>query len=231
VVAIELEWTLELRRLDGKPLPPTETLQVRTARPTQDMAHLRKLVNEHLSRASLAAPANHLRIRTLETVPWGGLPASLLPEDNKPGEKLHEFVERLSVRLGEGNVLVCEDRQDHRPEHMESWVPAREKNEGLPPPLGEGRGGGTPEPEALYPTWLLPQPIELETRSDIPHYGGALRRLTRLYRVETAWWEEGGPACRDYFIAKSSEAGLVWIYRERPAGEASSRWFLQGLYA
>jgi protein ImuB len=225
VLAIELEWTLDLRRLNGKPLPPTETLQVRTARPTQDMAHLRKLVNEHLSRATLAAPANHLRIRTLETVPWGGIPASLLPEDNKPGEKLHEFVERLSVRLGEGNVLVCEDHQDHRPEHMESWVPARS----LPPPLGEGRGGGTPE--SLYPTWLLPKPIELETRSDIPHYGGPLRRLTRLYRVETAWWEEGGPACRDYFIAKSSDAGLVWIYRERPAGEASSRWFLQGLYA
>jgi protein ImuB len=221
VLAIELEWTLDLKRLDGKPLPPTEALQVRTARPTQDMAHLRKLVNEHLSRAKLAAPANHLRIRTLETVPWGGLPASLLPEDNKPGEKLHEFIERLSVRLGEGNVLVCEEREDHRPEQMQSWVPAK------------GRQCGQPanHRDAIYPTWLLPQPVELETRSDIPHYGGPLRRLTRLARVETAWWEEGGPACRDYFIATSGEAGLVWIYRERPLGEGSSRWFLQGLYA
>jgi protein ImuB len=58
-----------------------------------------------------------------------------------------------------------------------------------------------------------------------------LHRLTRLYRIETAWWEEGGPACRDYFVAKSKEAGLVWIYRERPVGESASRWFLQGLYA
>src|SRR5438105_11536236 len=89
------------------------------------MAQVRKLVNEHLSRAKLSAPANHLRIRTIETAPWGGIPASLLPEDNKPGEKLHEFVERLSVRLGEGNVLVCEDHEDHRPERMEGWVPAR----------------------------------------------------------------------------------------------------------
>jgi protein ImuB len=222
VLALELEWTLDLRRLDGKPLPPTEALAVRTARPTQDMAHLRKLVNEHLSRATIAAPANHLRIRTLETVPWGGIPASLLPEDNKPGAKLHEFVERLSVRLGEGNVLVCEDHEDHRPEHMESWVPARSH-------AAETKAAAPPE--ALYPTWLLPKPIELETRSDIPHYGGPLRRLTRLYRVETAWWEEGGPACRDYFIAKSNDAGLVWIYRERPVGESASRWFLQGLYA
>jgi protein ImuB len=222
VLAIELEWTLDLRRLDGKPLPPTETLAVRTARPTQDMAHVRKLVNEHLSRTTIAAPANHLRIRTIETVPWGGLPASLLPEDNKPGEKLHEFVERLSVRLGEGNVLVCVDHEDHRPERMEKWEPARSH---------VAHDSACTADEALYPTWLLPQPIELETKSDVPHYGGPLRRLTRLYRVETAWWEEGGPACRDYFVARSGEAGLVWIYRERPGGEGTPRWFLQGLYA
>lgn len=225
VLAIELEWTLDLRRLNGKPLPPTEALQVRTARPTQDMAHVRKLVNEHLSRTSIAAPANHLRIRTIETVPWGGIPASLLPEDNKPGEKLHEFVERLSVRLGENNVLVCVEHQDHRPEQMEEWKPARSH---------AADDTACAAPEALYPTWLLPRPIELDTKSDVPHYGGPLRRLTRLYRVETAWWEEGGPACRDYFIARSSEAGLVWIYRERPSGEGlaqGARWYLQGLYA
>jgi protein ImuB len=232
VLAIELEWTLDLRRLNGKPLPPTETLQVRTARPTQDMAHLRKLVNEHLSRTTLAAPANHLRIRTIETTPWGGLPASLLPEDNKPGEKLHEFIERLSVRLGEGNVLVCVEHEDHRPEQMQAWAPARSS---LPLSSGERAGvrgaGDALTGDSLYPTWVLPHPVPLAMKGDTPQYGGPLRRLTRLYRIETAWWEEGGPACRDYFIARSSEAGLVWIYRERPMGEGSSRWYLQGLYA
>jgi protein ImuB len=65
-----------------------------------------------------------------------------------------------------------------------------------------------------------------------------LRRLTRLYRVETGWWEAGMPAQRDYFIARSEEAGLVWIYRERPLQLAQGlehaqefRWYLQGLYA
>jgi protein ImuB len=227
VLAIELEWTLDLRRLDGKPLPPTQSLQVRTARPTQDMAHLRRLVNEHLSRARIAAPANHLRIRTLETQPWGGLPASLLPEDNKPGEKLHEFVERLSVRLGEDNVLVCMEREDHRPEQMEHWVPAKER----PLPSGE-RAGVRGTADALYPTWMLPHPVPLDTKADRPCYGGPLRFVARLYRVETAWWEEGGPACRDYFIAQSDEAGLVWVYRERLAGDGDSpHWYLQGLYA
>jgi protein ImuB len=65
VLALELEWTLDLRRLNGVKLPPREQLQVRTAQPTQDMAHLRRLVREHLERATLAAPANHLRLRSL----------------------------------------------------------------------------------------------------------------------------------------------------------------------
>lgn len=230
VLALELEWTLDLRRLNGKPLPSTESLQVRTARPTQDMAHLRRLVNEHLSRAQLAAPANHLRIRTLETVPWGGLPASLLPEDNRPGEKLHEFVERLSVRLGEGNVLVSQPHEDHRPEKMQAWVPARHAMHCLD-------GGDEPAcSEALYPTWMLPRPVPLQMKGDAPCWGGPLRFVARLYRLETAWWEEGGPACRDYFIARSDEAGLVWVYRERLMGDDGPsphepHWYLQGLYA
>ena len=101
VLALELEWTLDLRRLNGVRLPSHEQLTVRTAQPTQDIAHLRRLVAEHLSRATLSAPANHLRLRSLETMPWGGASKSLLPEDNVKGERLHQLVERLSVRLGE----------------------------------------------------------------------------------------------------------------------------------
>ncbi|MES2937799.1 MAG: DNA polymerase Y family protein [Pseudomonadota bacterium] len=233
VLAFELEWTLDLRRLDGKPLPPTERLEVRTAQPTQEMAHLRRMVNEQLARVSLGAPANHLRLRSLDTVPWGGRSTSLLPEDNRPGEKLHQFIERLSARLGEHNVLVPRMCEEHRPEGMQAWVPAK-----LPLPSGERAGVRGASGDAIYPPWLLPQPQLLPVQGDSPHYMGRLRLITRLYRVETAWWEEGGPALRDYFIARSEEAGLVWIFRERalkddavPEHERRDRWYLQGLYA
>jgi len=86
VLALELEWKLDLRRLDGVHLPSHEQLVVRTAQPTQDIAHLRRLVGEHLSRSTLAAPASELRLRSLETMPWGGANKSLLPEENTPGE-------------------------------------------------------------------------------------------------------------------------------------------------
>ena len=80
--------------------------------------------------------------------------------------------------------------------------------------------------------WLLPQPQKLAMEGDSPCYGGALQLMSRLYRVETAWWEEGGAALRDYFIARSPQAGLVWVYRERASRQdREPRWFLQGLYA
>jgi protein ImuB len=227
VLALELEWTLDLRRLNGVNLPSKEQLLVRTAQPTQDMAHLRRLVREHLERATLSAPANHLRLRSIDTVPWAGATTSLLPQEQEKGEKLHQLVERLSVRLGEDNVVVPVAQSDHRPECKQAWKPAR-----------EGSASPVEEPDALYPSWVLPQPLRLRMQGETPCFGGPLRRLARLYRVETAWWDGDGPTLRDYFVARSPQSGLVWIYRERPRHLAEDMaqarqfaWYLQGLYA
>jgi protein ImuB len=94
------------------------------------------------------------------------------------------------------------------------------------------------QPDAIYPPWLLPEPLLLEMDGERPCYRGPLSRLIGPQRVETGWWgdkEDGGqPAMRDYYVAESPEAGLVWIFRERPAARFSSgevRWYLQGFYA
>jgi len=231
IVALELEWTLDLRRLNGVLLPPHEQLPIRTAQPTQDIAHLRRLLREHLARSSLRAPASHLRLRSLEARPWGGADTSLLPEDRFEGERLHQLVERLSARLGESNVVVPVACEDHRPEHMQTW---RAANQPAPRLAANPQ---VPASHALYPPWLLPRPVLLEIHNNQPHYEGPLRLVSRMQRVETAWWENGRPVVRDYCIASSEAAGLVWVYREQfvrmVAGEPQkqSRWYLQGLYA
>jgi protein ImuB len=233
VLALELEWTLDLRRLDGVALPSHQQLPVRTAQPTQDLAHLRRLIGEHLARATLAAPANHLRMRSIETVPWGGTSRSLLPEDHATGEALHQFIERLSVRLGAQNVLVPSEQGDHRPECMQAWHAAAERGKAASRRQDVAR-------DAIYPAWLLREPLRLEMRADKPHYHGPLRLLAGPQRLETGWWDAAaqGPALRDYFIARSDHAGLLWIYRERFAtsardepSHAGVRWYLQGFYA
>nr|WP_256354147.1 DNA polymerase Y family protein [Variovorax sp. dw_308] len=230
-VALELQWTLDLKRFNGVNLPPHQSFTVRTAQPTQDMAHLRRLMSEKLALTQLAAPASWLRLRTVETSPWAGASTSFLPEDSRKGDKLHELVERLSARLGAQQVVVPVTQADHRPEAMQGWQPALARTSAAVPAL---------QPDGLYPPWLLRQPLPLEMRGGHPYYRGKLRRLSGPQRLEAGWWggkeEEGGhPAVRDYYIAESPEAGLVWVYRERLSAplalDQAPRWYLQGLYA
>ena len=108
----------------------------------------------------------------------------------------------------------------------------------------------------LYPTWLLTVPLKLAVRDNRPLYQGPLALLAGPQRLEAAWWDvahvqparagSGKPLAvlRDYFLARSEQAGLLWIYRERltgaqqeaalankPAnGQEASYWYLQGLF-
>lgn len=100
---------------------------------------------------------------------------------------------------------------------------------------------------SIYPPWLLRQPLRLDMLGEHPCYCGPLRRLIGPQRLEVGWWggensAAGRPTVRDYYIAESEGAGLVWIYCERPlaaelaqaeatAAPPRPRWFLQGLYA
>lgn len=282
-IALELQWTLDLKRYNGVDLPPTQSLTVRTAEPTQDMAHLRRLMSERLAQTQLAAPASWLRLRTLDTAPWAGASTSFLPEDNRKGDRLHELVERLSARLGPQQVLVPVAQADHRPEAMQAWQPALRRgispsppggglgwgpaaltkrphpkltshcetqrpvdpaqpaHAGLAPQISAPEGKGGSQGGSVLPPWLLREPVPLELRDGHPNYRGKLRKLVGPQRLEAGWWggpeEEGGhPAVRDYYIAESPEAGLVWVYRERVAtpfadDDVAPRWYLQGLYA
>jgi protein ImuB len=120
--------------------------------------------------------------------------------------------------------------------------------------------------EALYPSWLLQQPLRLAMHGDRPVYQGRLLRLAGPQRLEATGWLMAGdkagegeikdeskdekkgegtrskpPAIRDYFIYRSEQAGLLWIYRERlpvaapPAlfgqSHAGQAWYLHGFFA
>jgi protein ImuB len=101
--------------------------------------------------------------------------------------------------------------------------------------------------EALYPTWLLPEPLQLATVGNSPVYQGRLVRLAGPQRLEATGWlldsDAAGqrgkpPAIRDYFIYRSLQAGLLWIYTERlvvatppSASEPLRAWYLHGFFA
>ena len=67
-------------------------------------------------------------------------------------------------------------------------------------------------------------------------YQVPLTLLAGPERLESGWWSllsaaeaEGEElTLRDYYVARSLHAGLLWVYRRRSAGEPA--WFLQGVY-
>ena len=250
VLAFGLEWRLDLRRLDGVALPPTGDLVVRTAEPVQAMDHLGRLLREQLARTTLAAPARSLRLYSIDTVPWGGAARTLLAEEVREGDRLHQLVERLSARLGPARVQRPRLQADWRPEAMQRWEPAQAVGAGrgsasAPAPVSPSASAsaGPGDAAASHPShafagvlsapWLVEPPLLLSMEGEQPCYQGRLELLTRRQRIETGWWEPGGVVVRDYCIARSARAGLLWVFCEH-AGRADSRtprWYLQGLYA
>jgi protein ImuB len=222
VLALELMWTMDARR-------DTATqgqLVLRTAEPTGDMSHLQRLLGEHLARITLPAPVSYLRLRTLETQKLRGESASLLPDEQRRGDSLHQLLERLSARLGPQQVLQMQARADYRPELMQLWQPASSASHLIAACAGGTGTGGqnhhkNPEnltASALYPTWLLAMPLKLAVQHNRPQYQGPLTLLAGPQRLEAGWWGGGDCALRDYFLAHSERMGLLWIYRERLTG-------------
>ena len=111
----------------------------------------------------------------------------------------------------------------------------------------------TTKADALYPTWLLPQPLKLTSRGGAPLYQGPLVKLAGPQRLEATGWlvakrSDGSepaniaPALRDYFIYRTGQGVLLWIYSERltvanPSANPSAPqrdwrdWYLQGVFA
>ena len=177
---------------------------------------------------------------------------------------LTQTLEKLCARLGTGQVLRGSLQAQHNPGQMQRWeeatteplpgagkldTPGRSKASVRP---SSSKLSTQPGTHALLPGWLLTQPLPLSTQPpDTPCYHGPLQLLGRAHRVETSWWErpqeagddseidnQAGSIQRDYFVAESPRAGLVWVFRERlarttatsVAPPGASRWFLHGIY-
>jgi protein ImuB len=244
VLALELLWELDARRSNAQHLDAHHQgtaqgrLELRTAQATQDMPHLQRLLAEQLAQVTLPAPVLYLRLRTLQTQALAGESLSLLPEDSRKGDSLHQMLERLGARLGAAQVLCVQAQARHQPEQMQVWTPWQPQPPGKPAATAGRTVQALPAHAALLPTWLLAVPQQLAVQQQCPQYHGSLELLVGPQRLETGWLE-GEVALRDYFVARSAQAGLLWIFRERlpalgPKKTSTNiglRWFLHGLFA
>jgi protein ImuB len=181
--------------------------------PSRDPDHFTVLLRERLGTLSLREPVRSIALDAHQVVPFTGSNQSLLAQDRAAPGDWQKLLERLRARLGEPAVHALALTADHRPERASCIVEPGTRQMKLE--FGE------------RPFWLLEAPRALPEVAAVPHYEGPLTLVAGPERIESGWWD-GDEAVRDYFIARTRDDGLLWVYRERgePAG-----WYLHGVFS
>ncbi|WP_255440320.1 Y-family DNA polymerase [Caenimonas sedimenti] len=225
--AFTLRWCHDVMR--SKTAGDGGQLTIRTAEATRNIEHLSRLLAEHLAKVELKAPVGDLELVADEVHSLEEKSASLLPDPVQSGESLALVMERVAARLGPQRVLRPVLADDHRMEWMVHWQQAA-----APQPRKRVEPAKLPQP-----AFMLHTPLKLAVRGDRPLYQGPLVLLSGPHRVEGGWWHRIADAegkdqeqnvLRDYWVALSEHAGVLWVYQTRLANDRSA-WFLQGVFA
>jgi protein ImuB len=180
--------------------------------PSRDAGHFALLARERFSSLALDEPVRSIALEVDDVVPLAGRNLGLLLEQGKPPGDWERLLERLRARLGTGAVCGVAARAEHRPELASAVAEPGSKQIQLE--FGE------------RPLWLLHSPRPLAEIDARPHHEGPLELLAGPERIESGWWD-GDDIARDYFIARTRNEALVWVYRERGGGG----WYLHGVFA
>ena len=222
VTSFTLRWWHDAMR--SKDAGAGGSLSIGTADPSRDLEHLCRLLAEHLAKVTLLAPAGDLELVADQVHDQAGSSGSLLPDAAQDTEALHLVLERMAARLGPEAVRRCVTCEDHRQEWMGHWQPAS-----APRPRKTKVSTSLPQP-----TWVLPEPLKLAVSNERPFYQGPLQLLAGPQCIEAGWWDrdeasdQGRLVVRDYWLAESKHAGLLWIFQAKL--DDSAGWFLHGVF-
>lgn len=181
--------------------------------PSRDAGHFALLVRERLERVVLREPVRAIAVDADDVLPLAGDNLGLFPDEGGTLGNWQRLIERLRARLGAEAVQGLAIEADHRPERASVAKEPGAKQ--LVLDFGE------------RPFWLLDVPRSIEEIDAVPHYRGPLTLLAGPERIESGWWD-GEDIRRDYFIARTPDDAVVWIFRERGA---QARWYLHGVFA
>ncbi|CAN7360140.1 DNA polymerase Y family protein [Acidovorax sp. LjRoot129] len=223
--AFTLRWCHDVMR--AKDAGTGGEMTVRTAQPTQNVEHFARLLAEHLAKVKLAAPAGDLELMATEVMPIIEESRSLIPETLRKGGTTDLALERIQARLGNECVRRPALSPDHRLEWMQCWAHEPLKRKTVESPY-----------ELPLPTWVLDEPLLLIERDNRPYYQGPLQLLLGPDRVEGGWWHRSSEEAdarplnvqRDYWLALSQHAGVLWVFQQRLARDQTA-WFLHGHFA
>lgn len=215
-------WAHDVMR--AKNVEATGSLTVGTGFPTRDIDHLEGLLAEHLMRVELQAPAGEVTLSAIGVVPLEETSASFLPDVVNRKQSRALVRERIAARIGPENVQRPVLLEDHRTEWTQHWLPLDKQ-----PPKRKAAAPSFPAP-----TCVLDTPVQLTMRNKRPYFHGPLKLLLGPHLAEGGWWHRTGEGAdqrhqhirRDYYVAMSANAGVLWIYQE-----GQEKWFLHGSFS
>jgi protein ImuB len=179
-------------------------IEINLASPARSTERFARLLREQLAKLSLRQPVEAIRLEAADFTPLHESTAGMFGDARAEEEDWARLVERLQLRLGREAIHGLTTQPDHRPEY--AW-------RSVEPGEWDPREFSQPGPR---PLWLLEPPRRLGEMD--------FELLAGPERIECGWWD-GDEAKRDYFIARSPDFSLVWIYRE------SNDWFMHGIFA
>jgi protein ImuB len=194
-------------------------LRIGLACPSADLSHLSALVSQSLERLTLAAPVVELIVRAEPLLPAESASRDLLAEDAHTHLSLKErkarLIEHFETRLGARAIGALQAAGDYRPECAQRWHRIN-LDSGLPQ---------TPPVDALpqRPLWLLREPraMNVANHKELP-----FSLVRGPESIEFGWWDRH-PVERDYFVARSRQGALWWVFREPQQPDS---WYLHGLF-
>ena len=192
---------------------PATRLELGLVASCREAAHFTLLLRERLQQAALPEPVRAIALEVQQIEPLEQANQSLFSDALQREGNWPRLIERLRSRLGTAAVHGLALHADHRPERASTPAEPGAKQLALD--------------FNLRPFWLLARPQALEENASMPCRNGPLKLLAGPERIESGWWD-GADVARDYFIARSADDALLWVYRERsPAGA----WYLHGIFS
>lgn len=229
-----------LERCDGA----RRRLVVETGQPVRAPAPVMRLFTERID--SLADPLDPgfgfdaIRLAVPRTEPLAARQAELVGA-SAGDEDIAALIDRLSTRLGPGNVLRLAPRDSHIPETAQRLAPA---SAGMPAAWSLPPSGGPPP----RPLLLLDPPQPITAMASVPdgppqrfRWRGTLHEVARAEgpeRIAPQWWRTpeghlpGHGLTRDYYRVEDAEGCRFWLFRHGLFEERGDPgWYVHGLFA
>lgn len=189
---------------------PDTRLEIITGAPCRDEARLARVLHEQFARLTLPAAAEALRLTANQPMSLHPPSGDLFGDPGAARDSATRLLERLRARLGDAALTSLQLVAEHRPER--AW-------RNVTPDLD--RPGDAAPDGRLRPTWLLPEPRRLASLAGLSLEHGP-------ERIESGWWD-GADMRRDYFVARTREDALWWVFRDLDATQEA--WFLHGYFS